>query len=288
MSRLAELKARREILLELESIFQAMKNLATIEMNKVARIIPSQLRVSHTITSAMAELEYFYPMSSLQQKGDNEMDPNDNILCVLIGSERGFCGSFNDNILNLFEEQKKRWANLKVGLVGKRLALKWTNESEPEWELEGPNSADEVPRLVHQLSEKLLPYASDRWMIVQNVESSSEVPESFFFPLEHRLPINSGAVLKKPLITLEEHELYAQLLEQYLFSIMHQVFYTSLMQESRARLQHMDGALNRVKRRIKEFSLQLNSQRQEEITEEIEILMLSSMTEADKTTMDED
>ena len=44
----------------------------------------------------------------------------------------------------------------------------------------------------------------------------------------------------------------------------------------------MEGALNEIEKDRGQLLLKLNGQRQEEITEELEILMLSSLCETDK------
>jgi F-type H+-transporting ATPase subunit gamma len=65
------------------------------------------------------------------------------------------------------------------------------------------------------------------------------------------------------------------LAEQYLFAALHEMLYSSLMAENQRRMQHMDSAVQRLERTSTELSLKRNILRQEEITEEIEIIMLS-------------
>ena len=57
---------------------------------------------------------------------------------------------------------------------------------------------------------------------------------------------------------------------------MHDVFYGSLMAENRRRLQHMEGAMQRMEEKTGELQRRYNLLRQEEITEEIEIILLSA------------
>ncbi|MBX3318973.1 MAG: F0F1 ATP synthase subunit gamma, partial [Nitrospira sp.] len=65
----------------------------------------------------------------------------------------------------------------------------------------------------------------------------------------------------------------------YLFSILHEIFYSALMAESRARLAHLEAALRRLEGNRAEMLRKRNLLRQEEITEEIEVLMLSTVVE---------
>ena len=57
---------------------------------------------------------------------------------------------------------------------------------------------------------------------------------------------------------------------------MHELFYGSLMAENTRRLQHMDNAVRRIEQESEELLLKRNMLRQEEITEEIEVIMLSA------------
>ncbi|HEU5407471.1 MAG TPA: F0F1 ATP synthase subunit gamma, partial [Nitrospira sp.] len=62
----------------------------------------------------------------------------------------------------------------------------------------------------------------------------------------------------------------------HLFSLLHEVFYSSLMAENLHRFQHMDQAIHRLEKDRGELVRKRNSLRQEEITEEIEVIMLSA------------
>jgi len=78
-----------------------------------------------------------------------------------------------------------------------------------------------------------------------------------------------------PLLYLEPRHFLARIVEHYLFAALHEIFYGSLMAENRQRLQHMDYAVRRIEEMFHLLTLKRNSLRQEEITEEIEVIMLS-------------
>jgi F-type H+-transporting ATPase subunit gamma len=65
------------------------------------------------------------------------------------------------------------------------------------------------------------------------------------------------------------------LAEQYLFAALHELLYSSLMAENQRRMQHIDSAVRRLERTSAELWQKRNILRQEEITEEIEVIMLS-------------
>ena len=78
-----------------------------------------------------------------------------------------------------------------------------------------------------------------------------------------------------PILTLQPEIFLAQLVDLYLFSLLHAVFYSALMAENRARLAHLEAARQRLDQELGDLLRKRNALRQEEITEEIEVLMLS-------------
>jgi len=93
-------------------------------------------------------------------------------------------------------------------------------------------------------------------------------------PLE--LPKRRPAYSHPPLLNLEPAQFLSQLTSQYLYAVLHEVFYASLMAENRKRLEHMDSAIRRLEKDEAGLRMRYNALRQEEIIEEIEIIMLSA------------
>ena len=58
--------------------------------------------------------------------------------------------------------------------------------------------------------------------------------------------------------------------------MLNEVLYSSLMAENRQRQAHMDRALQRLEEETGKLRLDCNRRRQEEITEEIEVILLSA------------
>lgn len=79
-----------------------------------------------------------------------------------------------------------------------------------------------------------------------------------------------------PAINLPPGKLLAGLTHHYLYAVLNEVLYCSLMAENRQRQTHMDLALQRLEAKTERLRRVCNAQRQEEITEEIEIILLSA------------
>ena len=71
-------------------------------------------------------------------------------------------------------------------------------------------------------------------------------------------------------------ELLLSLTDHYLYAVLNEVLYSSLMAENRQRQIHMDRALQRLDEDKLRLKFAYNTQRQEDITEEIETILLSS------------
>ena len=78
-----------------------------------------------------------------------------------------------------------------------------------------------------------------------------------------------------PRLHLPPREFMGELIDQYVFAALHGAIYQSLMAENRWRLRQTEGALSRMEHRMREWQQRVNLLRQEEITEEIEEIMLS-------------
>ena len=57
---------------------------------------------------------------------------------------------------------------------------------------------------------------------------------------------------------------------------LHEILYASLLAENRRRVQHLDGALRHLDRRLDDLKRKDRRLRQEEIIEEIEVILLGS------------
>ena len=76
-------------------------------------------------------------------------------------------------------------------------------------------------------------------------------------------------------MTLAPAEFFRLAMRDYLWAQLHHAFYASLMAETRYRLQHLDGAMKRMDDKVLQLRRQYTRARQDAITEEIEVILLS-------------
>lgn len=275
-----QLRKHLHSLREIRGIMTAMKNLSLMEIKRLAQYISTQKRAVASLEEAVSDFLSYYSAQDFFAKEKPKVVP-----CLLLGSERGFCGGFNEaleqHLATAFKEEETPQPVLI--LVGKKLTTKFAGDTRVGATLPGPTTASEIQRviirLVKQLTEmgKARPSLRLRHLTVLYNEDNphgfvtkirrpfarffEEEPQRFPFPPELNLP---------------SQKFFEQLTDHYLFSSLHEIFYSSLMAEHRQRLQHMEGANQYLEKEIEHLGLRLNQLRQEEITEEIEVILLGS------------
>ncbi|MBY0293445.1 MAG: F0F1 ATP synthase subunit gamma, partial [Alphaproteobacteria bacterium] len=146
MTKRSQLKHYIRSLSEIGDIMTAMKNLSFIEINKLTKFMTNQEQVVRTLEDVGSDFLSFYP---LLPSFSMERAP----IYILIGSERGFCGSFNNIIMNQWLSEVK--SEVKIIAIGRRLILKLSDDFQIIKEIEGPSVAEEVPEVISSLSSFL-------------------------------------------------------------------------------------------------------------------------------------
>lgn len=278
MSKRREIEEHVRTLGEIEGIMGAMKNLALMESHKLSRVLTAQHRVVDDIEAAGRDFLAFHPTLVQDYSGKE--------LYLVIGSERGFCGDFNDRLLSTLDRhlQTTDDRNPVLVIVGRKLLQRAERITRIAAFVEGPTVADEVPsvliRVIEQVRNVTARHRGGATTGVTAVYHDAVADEAVIRPLRPFPPSPSAANDEPfgPLLTLAPDMFFGQLVDLYLFSLLHAIFYSALMAESRARLAHLDSALQRLERDRGDLLRKRNVLRQEEITEEIEVLMLGNLT----------
>lgn len=274
MSRRAEIRRHLDALREISGVMRAMKNLSLTETHKLARVSAHQFRALSSIELALQEVSAGFPDVAATREGAS--------LLLAIGSERGFCGDFNETVADAV---RARWASAagareRAVVVGTRLAARLGGDPRIVASFRGPSVAEEVPRVIERamstlqelLAAKDGPAAGALFVVSHRAEGEAPVPRRVFPPAPEAAAKQRA---RAPRTYLGARELFAGLLGHFLWAVLHASFYGSLMAENRRRLQHMEGAIRRLEEHTDVLQRKVQLLRQEEITEEIEIIMLS-------------
>ena len=270
MSRRHQLAGRLAGLREVRAILSAMKNIALMELRALAGLLEHQRRAMASIERAAADFLCFHPPPG-------EAAPAATV-CIVVGSERGFCGEFNEAPET--EARAARARGDRLIAVGARLADR-LEEADGDGMLAGANVAEELPAVLQRVAvelERVQRTAPTGPLhvkaVYQNPDGSGPLTRTIApLPLPERPPRPRPYA---PRLTLAPPEFFAGLLEQALLMSLQEAFSVSLIAENRRRLEQMEGALRRLDEITARLAQRLNASRQEEITQEIEVIMLSA------------
>lgn len=276
MSLSRELQLHITQLKEIRSILNAMKNLAFMEIHKLQRFKTMQAQVVANIEQAALDFLDFYPDLAEAEEGAAH-------ICILLGTERGFCGDFNESLINASANP----AYTGIIAVGSRLYNRLEGTApEVTAMLEGANVAEEVPEIINRLIDTIssLPNSETpneiappfQLTVVYHDDTGNRINHRQVlppFPRQHRKTLHTG---NPPVLNLEPDEFFADLIDHYLFAALHEIFYISLMAENNSRLQHLEGAVNHLDDETVKLQRKSQIYRQEEITEEIEVILLNA------------
>lgn len=276
MSQRRRLEERLASLSESGDIIRSMKNLAFIEIRRLQRLIDEQREIVARIEEMAADFLAFHP-TALPETADS--DP----LCVVLGAQRGFCGDFNESLVDAALRGAGERGDDAAALiaVGGELCRRLPTHGGPRAAIDGADVAEEIPAVLASLVRELdaqrgqhgplhltvlyrsVDFEEPRWLrILPPFEKLRDTPP------RHRNP---------PLLNVPPQDFLLELGEQYLFAILRALLFESLLAENDRRLRHLDGAVRNLERRTAGLRRRVQALRQEEIIEEIEVILLNAV-----------
>ena len=259
MSQRAENNFRLELYRDLDEIVSAMKNLAQVELHLVAKAESVQARAWTTTVDALQQLlQHTSFASEPQPRGSNRT-------IILLGSERGFCGGFNEQIARAFKAQDI--AGARVLVMGSRLMNKLAVDHITQ-AFAGPTTTDEVlPCLQNLMEQLLLQPLPDSLQVL--CHGTNGVAWEVLLPVPASDNRSAAAALQ---IQLPPQDLLRELQWQMVQQGLLRQLLVSLKNENRHRLQQMEGAREHLEELTQNLRLRINALRQQEIVEEIEVI----------------
>jgi F-type H+-transporting ATPase subunit gamma len=255
-----ELSRRFERLSDIYDIMNAMKTLSVAETKKLTRFIDNQRQMRQNIEDVAADFASFYPIDY------NASTPQ--TLIIAVGSERGFCGSFNERVSHELKDRMRELnGRSRLVVIGDRLGSKLENSGMAFCTLAGASIAEDVQHVVDNLAD-ILEEASIIRILAH--DDKGEVVLKSLLPIEIPQPKQNGFA---PLLGLSSEDFLDGMLEQYLLSALYGFLYESLLAENIERLSHMEQALGRLDKTIMDIAHQRNVLRQAKIIEEIEVIL---------------
>lgn len=274
MGKRTDIDRRLRTLTDISAILRVMRTLAIMETGKLSRFLPAQIQVVKSIEAAASDFLFFYPeVATTAERAVT--------VRLMIGSERGFCGDFNEVVLQALAKLSPNPASPDPILiaVGSRLCSKFAPKA-LNTALAGACTVEEVQpvisRVVEELNDLTVKGTLRLTVFFHGDEGGSVIPRTLQ-PFPANLP-STTRHSHPPILNIPPVAFYSELAGHYLFAALHEMFYQSLMSENQQRQRHIDNATRRMNQKIAGLNLKKNVVRQEEIIEEIEILMLSTET----------
>jgi F-type H+-transporting ATPase subunit gamma len=210
--------------------------------------------------------------------------PEGRIVCVALGSDRGLCGPFNNNLVLNIQQFLKVHSDRKVELVigGRRLRDLLRSHKAPLGHVlpdfyEAINF-EKVVRLAEGFRDRYLSGEVDElWCIYTEFKSSARQQVT----AERLLPISAEALTEEPLFPPyryepDEFSILDSILPMYYNREWWRITLESQASEHITRMRAMDMATVNAGEMIDDLTLALNKARQETITRELSEISLAA------------
>ncbi len=263
MSQRREVEARLSLYDELSGILGAMRSFALAELRKVSKRETAQQQVVASLSLALHDLASDLPEHVCV---DSTRVTND--IWLLFGSVRGFCGSFNEDVMRFWRGLGNQSSPLI--LFGERLHI-LADAREALQLLSGIDSALDAPTAIDQiLSAVMALRGTAEFGLMVCIRDEQGARSQRLWPLP---PVSTAAALNPPLTYAPASEVAVGVAEYYLFHHLLALLLRSIRVENHMRLMQMETALRHLEKGGEELQRQRNRLRQEEIVEEIELMM---------------
>jgi F-type H+-transporting ATPase subunit gamma len=275
MTNRRQVEAHRHSLGEIRDIMNAMKNLAYMESCKLERFLHAQNAVVSTLDAVAADFVTTRPNVLPDTVALHQA-------CLLVGSERGFCGDFNEALLRhmqLDQGGASAGASPTLVVTGRKLHPLLADHAGVDAFLDGASAVEEVVPALMRVVATLADLQARRGALTLHAlyhggHKGNIVRQQIMPPFQRYLH-QPECFAHAPVLNLSPADFLIELSDHYLFAVLHQIFYASLMAENERRVQHLDAAVDQLDERSLVLQRQTNALRQEEIVEEIEVILLS-------------
>lgn len=263
MSQRREIEARLALFDELSGILGAMRSFALAELRRINKREASQQRVMQALSLAVSDL-------SETLAGDAAGRNESGDIWLLFGSSRGFCGSFNEDVLQFWRSRGQ--TNGSLILVGERLHSLLSGDFEAQrlpgaqGGLDATATIDGIVAAIDTLRHQ------DRsgFRLIACIRDEAGARCQQLWPLAVSQRPSPGY---PPLTLAPAAEVAAEVAEHYLYHALLGLLLRSIRIENHMRLMQMDAAMRHLEHGGEELQRQKNRLRQEEIVEEIELMI---------------
>lgn len=255
MTQRRDLEARLAVYNDLAGILGAMRSFALAELRRLSQSEPAQRQAAASVADAYAAVA-----SALQEPVAEGADT-----WLLLGSVRGFCASFNEDVLRLWQAAGSNAPATIV--VGERLSSIMPASSSlvaVSGAIGAPDALATIDRILAALTRTL---ASGG--LVACFRGDDGACTERLLPL----PRQRSTTLELPAMNESAAHVATGVAQHFLFHRVLSLLMQSLRVENHMRLMQMENALQHIDRASETLQRQRSQLRQGEIIEEIESIL---------------
>ena len=266
MSQRQEIEAKLALYDELNGILGAMRSFALAELKRVGKRETAQQQVVANLALALDDLSAYLPAAAVA-KASPDNRPND--IRLLLGSVRGFCGSFNEDVIRLWRAEADK--DKPLILVGERLQGMLADEQAVA--VAGANSGLDAAMAIERILEavdRLRADDDEKFGLVVGMRDEHTARWQRLWPLLENSPAHGAG---PPLTLAPLAEVAVGVAEHYLYHSLLALLLRSIRVENHMRLMQMENALRHLDSGYEDLQRHKNRLRQEEIVQEIELMV---------------
>jgi F-type H+-transporting ATPase subunit gamma len=269
MERLSEIETRIGSFAQLQDVISVMRSLAATRVQQAQDSLPAIRAYSDTIGAAIAKAESYRAVDENHRAADRWARRG----LILFCGEHGFCGAFNEKLLESVSGSPKGTELYVVGSRGalmaqeRRIAVVWSTPM--------ATNIGTVTTAAHLVAEALYDRFSRGGMAdVTMVFARYGGHGQFSIQREVLLPLDLGRFRRyltrpAPLSNLAPRVLIDRLIGEYFFAQLARGATESFASENAARVALTQSARHAIEGRLEELTGQQRQLRQQEITNEI-------------------
>ena len=285
MDNLDSLKKDLETTKSLQGIVSTMKSIAAVNIKKYEKVALNLVKYRSNIDLSMQAIlgqnpEIIDYINYIENTTENDIN-NRRDLVIIIGSNQGLCGRFNDRVVSFYMDNHENDLNGYIITIGDRINMMLNGQHiKINKHFSVPNSMDNVVNLVYDLftiAEDFLKKNILRKILVYYTSYGSSVSgnmvKSRIAPLERKyfekLKKTNWPTNNIPFWRIDTKTIISDLVQQYIFASLYHTIVNSMTAEQKNRLITLQGTEENIKNHIVENNLKYNQLRQNIITSEL-------------------
>lgn len=265
MEQLPRLQARIASLGEFRDLIRALRALAASHMQEASAALAAIRRYVEVVEGAIAAAADLLPDIDGQASVPRPADAG---VLIVVCSEHGFAGAFNERLLDRAEAELQ--SGYQLGIIGRRGAVAAEERKlATSWSVPMATHVGGVPAVTRRVVSQMADVSVADLIFARHGSSGGfEVEKNAVLPLDPALLVGSER-RSSPLHQLAPDVLLRRLEGEYLFAEITRAVMESLASENAARLRVMQAADRNIDDKQQVLRRQENALRQASITSEL-------------------